>query len=182
MVFAHFTTFPSERKQENAPAGRLRRFSEAHPLFLRLCPHAHAWGFLGCDAPPALAHRAAQNAGAHPHASPCIGASAARPFSRRSRNVKASERRHNPENPGREPGDSAPKTRPEPRRGGATRRRPPARQPVPALFLRMPPSNRLEALRGKLRGFYSIRVNDRRRIIFRFEDGNAFDVRFIDYH
>ena len=46
----------------------------------------------------------------------------------------------------------------------------------------MPPSNRLEALRGKLRGFYSIRVNDRRRIIFRFEDGNAFDVRFIDYH
>lgn len=50
------------------------------------------------------------------------------------------------------------------------------------LFLRMPPSNRLEALRGKLRGFYSIRVNNRWRIIFRFEDGNAFDVRFIDYH
>ncbi len=48
--------------------------------------------------------------------------------------------------------------------------------------LRFPPSNRLEALRGKLRGFYSIRVNDRWRIIFRFADGNAYDVEFIDYH
>ena len=57
-----------------------------------------------------------------------------------------------------------------------------AAQPAGGLPLRMPPSNRLEALRGKLRGFYSIRVNDRWRIIFRFEDGNAFDVRFIDYH
>lgn len=48
--------------------------------------------------------------------------------------------------------------------------------------LALPPSNRLEKLTGKLRGFWSIRVNDRWRIIFRFEDGNAYDVEFIDYH
>lgn len=48
--------------------------------------------------------------------------------------------------------------------------------------LRFPPSNRLEKLAGDLRGFWSIRVNDRWRIIFRFEDGNAFDVEFVDYH
>lgn len=50
------------------------------------------------------------------------------------------------------------------------------------LLLRVPPSNRLEALHGKLRGFWSIRVNTRWRIIFRFENGNAYDVEFIDYH
>jgi len=45
-----------------------------------------------------------------------------------------------------------------------------------------PPGNRLEALRGDLRGYHSIRVNDRWRIIFRFEDGNASDVDIVDYH
>lgn len=49
-------------------------------------------------------------------------------------------------------------------------------------FLRVPPSNRLEALRGDLRGFFSVRVNDQWRIIFRFENGNAYDVKLCDYH
>ena len=48
--------------------------------------------------------------------------------------------------------------------------------------LRSPPGNRLEALRGDLRGYHSIRVNDRWRIIFRFDDGNASDVDIVDYH
>jgi toxin HigB-1 len=45
-----------------------------------------------------------------------------------------------------------------------------------------PPSNRLEKLHGDLAGFYSIRVNDQFRIIFRFANGNATDVRVTDYH
>ena len=48
--------------------------------------------------------------------------------------------------------------------------------------LRVPPGNRLEALRGDLRGFHSIRVNDQWRIAFRWSEGNASDVRIIDYH
>lgn len=48
--------------------------------------------------------------------------------------------------------------------------------------LRVPPGNRLEALRGDLRGFHSIRVNDQWRIVFRWSDGHATDVRMIDYH
>ena len=48
--------------------------------------------------------------------------------------------------------------------------------------LRIPPGNRLEALRGDLRGFHSIRVNDQWRIVFRWTDGHAIDVRMIDYH
>lgn len=48
--------------------------------------------------------------------------------------------------------------------------------------LRVPPGNRLEALRGNLRGFHSIRVNDQWRIVFRWSDGNGSDVRIIDYH
>ncbi len=48
--------------------------------------------------------------------------------------------------------------------------------------LRSPPGNRLERLRKSLAGLYSIRINDQWRIIFRFEDGNAFDVRIADYH
>ena len=48
--------------------------------------------------------------------------------------------------------------------------------------LRIPPSNRLEKLRGDYAGFYSIRVNDQLRIVFRFENGAAFDVAFVDYH
>jgi toxin HigB-1 len=48
--------------------------------------------------------------------------------------------------------------------------------------LRVPPSNRLEKLRGDLAGFYSLRVNDQYRLVFRFVDGNALDVRCTDYH
>lgn len=48
--------------------------------------------------------------------------------------------------------------------------------------LRVPPGNRLEALRGDRNGQWSIRVNDQWRVCFRFEDGDAFDVEIVDYH
>ena len=48
--------------------------------------------------------------------------------------------------------------------------------------LKAPPGNRLEALKGDLKGFYSIRVNRQYRVIFRFEKGNAYDVAIVDYH
>ncbi len=48
--------------------------------------------------------------------------------------------------------------------------------------LRVPPSNRLEKLRGNWTGFYSLRVNDQYRVVFRFVSGNALDVRCTDYH
>lgn len=48
--------------------------------------------------------------------------------------------------------------------------------------LRMPPGNRLEALHGDFKGFYSIRINDQWRLCFRFSSGDAFDVQIIDYH
>ncbi len=48
--------------------------------------------------------------------------------------------------------------------------------------LRIPPSNRLEKLGGNLKGFYSIRINNQWRIIFKWENGNAFEVEIIDYH
>ncbi len=48
--------------------------------------------------------------------------------------------------------------------------------------LRVPPGNRLEALRGDLRGFHSIRVNDQWRIVFRWSGTNASDVRLVDDH
>lgn len=50
------------------------------------------------------------------------------------------------------------------------------------LDLRSPPGNRLEALQGDLAGFFSIRVNDQWRIIFRWQGGNASEVRLTDYH
>jgi toxin HigB-1 len=48
--------------------------------------------------------------------------------------------------------------------------------------LRVPPANRLESLKGKFAGSYSIRINDQYRIIFRWTDGNAKDVAIMDYH
>jgi proteic killer suppression protein len=48
--------------------------------------------------------------------------------------------------------------------------------------LRVPPSNRLEKLRGNWAGFYSLRVNDQYRVVFRFTSGNAGDVQCTDYH
>nr|WP_297461069.1 type II toxin-antitoxin system RelE/ParE family toxin [uncultured Halomonas sp.] len=49
-------------------------------------------------------------------------------------------------------------------------------------FLRSPPGNRLEILKGGRQGQYSIRINDRWRICFRFESGAALDVEIVDYH
>ena len=48
--------------------------------------------------------------------------------------------------------------------------------------LRIPPSNRLEKLMGKVKDFYSIRINDQWRIIFKWSNGNASEVEIIDYH
>ena len=48
--------------------------------------------------------------------------------------------------------------------------------------LRIPPGNRLEQLRGDRAGQYSIRVNDRWRVCFRWRDGDAYDVELVDYH
>jgi len=48
--------------------------------------------------------------------------------------------------------------------------------------LRVPPSNRLERLRGSRSGQYSIRINDQWRICFRWAKGDAFDVEIVDYH
>lgn len=48
--------------------------------------------------------------------------------------------------------------------------------------LRVPPGNRLEALKGPRAGEYSIRVNDRFRVCFRWTEGGAEDVEIVDYH
>ncbi|HXS52633.1 MAG TPA: type II toxin-antitoxin system RelE/ParE family toxin [Usitatibacter sp.] len=48
--------------------------------------------------------------------------------------------------------------------------------------LRVPPGNRLEALRGDRKGQWSIRINDQWRICFRWMQGDAFDVEIVDYH
>ena len=48
--------------------------------------------------------------------------------------------------------------------------------------LRVPTSNRLEALKGSRAGQWSVRINDQWRVCFRFEAGDAFDVEIVDYH
>jgi proteic killer suppression protein len=48
--------------------------------------------------------------------------------------------------------------------------------------LRVPPGNRLEALRGDRKGQYSIRINDQWRICFRWQDDGVHDVEIADYH
>lgn len=48
--------------------------------------------------------------------------------------------------------------------------------------LQIPPSNKLEKLKGSLKKFYSIRINDQWRIIFQWSSGNASAVEIIDYH
>ena len=48
--------------------------------------------------------------------------------------------------------------------------------------LRVPPGNRLEALKGDRKGQHSIRINDRWRICFVWTEGDAFDVEIVDYH
>lgn len=49
-------------------------------------------------------------------------------------------------------------------------------------FLRVPPGNRLEALKGDRVGQHNIRVNDQFRVCFRWRDGDALDVEIVDYH
>ena len=49
-------------------------------------------------------------------------------------------------------------------------------------FLRSPPGNRLELLKGDRAGQYSIRINDQWRLCFRWQDGNAWDLEIVDYH
>lgn len=48
--------------------------------------------------------------------------------------------------------------------------------------LRIPPANRLEKLQGDLKDYYSIRINDQWRIIFKWDAGNAAEVEIVDYH
>lgn len=48
--------------------------------------------------------------------------------------------------------------------------------------LRSPPRNRLEALLGDYKGYYSIRINAQWRIVFHWQDSSAFDVAIVDYH
>jgi len=48
--------------------------------------------------------------------------------------------------------------------------------------LRIPPGNRLEALKGRRKGQYSLRINDQWRLCFRWAAGHAHDVEIVDYH
>ncbi|HEY3370593.1 MAG TPA: type II toxin-antitoxin system RelE/ParE family toxin [Prolixibacteraceae bacterium] len=48
--------------------------------------------------------------------------------------------------------------------------------------LKIPPSNRLEKLKGVSNDFFSIRINDQWRIVFRWENNHCYDVEIIDYH
>jgi len=48
--------------------------------------------------------------------------------------------------------------------------------------LTVPPSNRLEKLKGDLKDFHSIRINDQWRVIFKWLDGEPHEVRIVDYH
>jgi proteic killer suppression protein len=49
-------------------------------------------------------------------------------------------------------------------------------------FLRVPPGNRLEKLKGNRRGQWSVRINDQYRICFVYRAGNAYRVEIVDYH
>lgn len=48
--------------------------------------------------------------------------------------------------------------------------------------LRVPPANRLEALKGNRKGQHSIRINDQWRVCFMWESGNVYQVEIVDYH
>ena len=48
--------------------------------------------------------------------------------------------------------------------------------------LRVSPGNRLEQLKGDRKGIFSVRINERWRICFKWQDGNAIDVEIVDYH
>ena len=48
--------------------------------------------------------------------------------------------------------------------------------------LRIPPSNRLEKLKGEQKDYHSIRINDQWRIIFKWDNGHSYEVEIVDYH
>ena len=48
--------------------------------------------------------------------------------------------------------------------------------------LKVPTTNRLEALHGKRKGQYSIRINDKWRICFKWKEGEVYSVEIVDYH
>ncbi len=48
--------------------------------------------------------------------------------------------------------------------------------------LKVPPGNRMEKLKGNLEGWYSMRINDQFRIIFQWNNGDAYNVSIVDYH
>ena len=48
--------------------------------------------------------------------------------------------------------------------------------------LKIPPSNRLEKLKGNLKSFYSIRTNNQWRVVFKWNKGQTLEVEIIDYH
>ena len=48
--------------------------------------------------------------------------------------------------------------------------------------LRIPPANRLEKLKGNLSNYYSIRINNQWKIIFIWENNDAYDIKIVDYH
>ena len=48
--------------------------------------------------------------------------------------------------------------------------------------LKIPPSNKLEKLKGELKNYYSIRINDQWRIVFMWKQNNSHEVKIVDYH
>ena len=50
------------------------------------------------------------------------------------------------------------------------------------ISLRIPLSNRLESLSGDFKGFWSVRINQQWRLVFRWNNGKASDVKITDYH
>lgn len=48
--------------------------------------------------------------------------------------------------------------------------------------LQVPPSNKLEKLKGRMKEYYSIRINDQWRIVFKWDKGTAAEVEILDYH
>ena len=48
--------------------------------------------------------------------------------------------------------------------------------------MRVPPGNRLHALKGSRKGRHAVRINDQWRLVFRWKDGNATEVEIVDYH
>ena len=69
-----------------------------------------------------------------------------------------------------------------PYRGFALRKLIQMNQAGALLDLAVPPGNRLKALKGRLKGYHSIRINDQWRIIFRWTDSGPEKVAIVDYH